>query len=198
MAYWMAGAAIGGAVLNYAGSRQQANAANKASKANANAYNAANANQGMPRWSEEQTPYVWGPGYNFATPQLSQQALDYGRDLAAGSGPSRPMDIRTLIAGINNPQGVGQGSLLGYGLPQAPQGNEMWTPESLQPAAPAQPAPQATPQTPLTPFEQYGPSQDRYRGPMPWFQRQQSIFQEQPWMDPAARYARYGQYEGQG
>ena len=99
-------------------------------------YNQANSNMGLPAWAPEQQPYVFGQGYNFRIPQLSQQAQDYGNYLASGGGAEGPMGVQGLLGSINN---GGANGLLGYGAPQPPQFGAMWA-QPEQPAQPAQPA----------------------------------------------------------
>lgn len=148
MAWAAIGAAAIGAGASYMSSRQQASAAEDASSQQAQNYNQANANTGMPRWTEQQEPYVWGNGYNFPMPELSQEALDYGGLLAAGGTAAGPMGWDQLM---NSPDALN--SLLGYGMPQAPQGAQMWNPMAAPPEAQTQAlkGPQQAPEGPPSP-----------------------------------------------
>ena len=130
----------GGILSGLMGNKKAENSAQYAAD-----YNQANANLGMPKWSEDQYPYVWGQGYNFAQPEISPEAMAYGDLLSSGRTPGgqvNPMSLAQLSQ-PHMPWNENMMRMAGYGAPQAPSGNSMWTPESMQAQQQAPPPPQA-------------------------------------------------------
>jgi len=126
-------AAAIGAGASYLSSRNQAKGQADANDDNAAMYDAyldANKNAGMPIWSDEQQPYVFGDRvYNPIMPEVNPDAQAWGYTAAGGGVPGVPRlegpmslsQIRGQLPGGNNGQfGQDIQNLLGFGRTAPP------------------------------------------------------------------------------
>lgn len=123
MANWIpqaiqVGGAIIGGLLGRKGAKDQAK---DIEKANADQLKY----QGLPRWDDRQTPYVFGQGKQWQMPYMNAQAINYMQGLSGGYNPMYGPQLAGLLGGAGGPmQPTGGGATLGSGGFQG--GNQPW------------------------------------------------------------------------
>lgn len=135
----MSGAAIGAAAITAVGAYAAAQS-NKGSGSSST--DTATSTSSIPTWSSEQTPYVWGEGYEFPTYQLSDEAKKYGAQLTGGYkgadgtsiAPMNSSDLMASILGTGTDQNkTNYQSLLGVGSTPRLTYDQLFTKSEAEP-----------------------------------------------------------------